>query len=271
MSEKVSTEKLTGVPETMLIPLYSRAIETQRPDGIINDEKAVEMMARIDYDFSRFADGNATQTGVAIRTEIFDEQVRAFIAANPDGVIVNLGAGLDTRYFRMDNGRILWYELDLPESIEIREKFISPDARHRYIAKSVLDFSWLDDIEQRPAALFIAEGLLMYFDEADVKMLILTLANRFSGAEMLLEVMGFSQARRTHLNDMVSKTSAVFKWGLRNTADIVAWDNRIAHLGDVSMYDRYAERWLALDLNWPASLSDLRNTVNRIVHLKFGI
>lgn len=271
MTGKIRTDKLTGVPETMLIPLYGRAAETARADAIIRDPAAVEMMTHIDYDFTRFADSHATNTGIAVRTEIFDELAADFIARYPTCVVVNLGAGLDTRFTRLDNGRLNWYELDLPEAMAIRQQLIIPGERHHFIIASALDFSWIDRIEARPAVLIIAEGLLMYFAEAQVKSLLTTLAARLpKGAEALIEVMGVSQAQNTHRNDAVSKTSAAFKWGIRQTSTLAEWDARIHYVTDISLYDRYPERWLALDIDWPAPLDALRNTVNRIVHLRFG-
>ena len=127
---KVNTGKIAGVPETLLIPLYCRAMETQRPDGIIKDGKAVEMVQSIDYDFSRFDKARGSQVGVAIRTEILNEGVRAFTGKHPDATVVNLGAGLCTRFTRVDNGRVTWYELDLPEVIELRRKFFAEMELH---------------------------------------------------------------------------------------------------------------------------------------------
>jgi methyltransferase (TIGR00027 family) len=266
--EKAPTHKLIGVPETMMVPLYARAVETQREDALFHDPKAVEMIERIDYDFSRFADSQLSNLGVAIRTEIFDELTAAFIEKYPDAVIVNIAAGLDTRFTRVDNGRILWYDLDLPESIEMRSAFFKETERNRWIAKSALDFSWADDVERRDHTLFIVEGLLMYFTEDQVKALIGAIVERFPGAEMLLEVIGVSQSKNTHVIDAVSKTGANFQWGIRHAETMADWDERLIYLEDISLYDRHQDRWFATGVEFPAPLIDLRNTVDRIVHLK---
>lgn len=269
MTSKYTTSQLRGVPETMLIPLYARAVETARPNAIIRDPHAVAMMNQLDYDFSKFDDAPLSALGVAIRTEIFDELTRAYLDAHPDAVVVNLGAGLDTRFFRVDNGRVRWYELDLPESIALRRHFLQDSHRHTMLATSALDFAWMEQIERRQHALIIAEGLLMYFDEADVRRLLLALAERFPGGEAFIEVVGASQAAKNR-SDAVAKTSAHFRWGIRRAADIGEWDPRLQYLTDISIYDRHADRWHALDVVWPAPLDQLRNTVDRIVHLRFA-
>ncbi len=88
MNEKTDTKKLTGIPETLLVALYFGAAETQRADGIIRDQKAVEMIQNIEYDFARFNKAWASQIGVAVRTEILDKATTAFIRQYPDTTVV---------------------------------------------------------------------------------------------------------------------------------------------------------------------------------------
>ena len=83
--------QLSGVSETLLIPLWARAVETGRPDAIIRDPIALEIFESLDYDFSKFDGAWMTQTGIAIRTKILDEATSVFIRANPRTVVINLG------------------------------------------------------------------------------------------------------------------------------------------------------------------------------------
>jgi len=279
MSDKTPVDDLIGgVPETMMVPLYARAAETQRPDAIISDPHAVAMLDRIDYDFTRFTETHSSNLGVAIRTEILDEWTAAYIKAHPTAQVINIAAGLDTRFSRVDNGQITWVDLDLPASIAVRNKLITPGPRERVIAQSVLDFTWVNALaDPQKQTLFIIEGLLMYFTEDMVRELLTTLAARFPGATALIEVMGVSQARETR-SDAVQQTAASFKWGIRHTADLATWDERITVVRDESIFDRHAGRWHALDLDWgrateiawPERLTVLRNTVDRIVELQFS-
>ena len=142
MENKVSLEKLKGVPATLLIPLRARYLETQRDDGILKDPKSVEIINSVEHDFLEFELPWDGQMMVSARTEILDEAVRKFLSENPDSVVVNLGSGLDTRSGRVDDGSMLWYDLDLSECIELRKKFFEESDRFKFISKSVLDFSW---------------------------------------------------------------------------------------------------------------------------------
>jgi len=123
---------LTGIPKTLMIP-RSRANETSSPNPIIRDEHAVEMVKQIDYDFSQFDREWMTQLFVVIRTEILDGSVKDFIDRHPAALIVNLGCGLDTRFFRVDNGKTRWYDLDLPELIRINKLFFEETDRYKMI------------------------------------------------------------------------------------------------------------------------------------------
>ncbi|HEX3013659.1 MAG TPA: class I SAM-dependent methyltransferase, partial [Methanobacterium sp.] len=106
-----------------MVTLWARSAETKHEKPIIIDKKAVEIVNKIEYDFSKFDKDGLTQVMVAVRTEILDNATNAFIEKYPDAVIINLGCGLDTRFSRLDNGKIHWYDLDLPESISVRKQF----------------------------------------------------------------------------------------------------------------------------------------------------
>ena len=211
--------KLTGIPETMLIPLWAKSVESTRSDPIISDPKAVEIVSRMDYDFSRFSRSWLSQVGVAVRTRILDDAVLDFLSRNPGAVVVNLGAGLDTRYERLKNENIgCWYDLDVPEAITFRRMFFSESERNRFIAESVFNLSWLKNIESRSGpALVIAEGLLMYFSEFELKALFRSMAARLSGSEMLFEMLAPMLVGRSKYHDSVNRIGGKieFKWGLR--------------------------------------------------------
>ena len=153
-------QTLKGIPETLLIPLWAKAVETKLSNPIIKDYKAVEMLEQIDYDFMKFDDEWATQISIAVRTEILDNATKAFIHKNHDSVIVNIGCGLDTRYSRLDNGKIRWYDLDLPESIKFRKQFFKETDRYHMIAKSVFDYRWIQEIPKGKPILYLLKAYL---------------------------------------------------------------------------------------------------------------
>ena len=124
MNDKIES-KLANVPETMLITLGAKATETERADALIKDEKAVEMMGKIDYDFSKLKKASFSQSGCCVRARLIDMEAKAFLKDNPDAVVIQLGAGIDARYERLGKPKVgHWYDLDLPEAIELRRKLL---------------------------------------------------------------------------------------------------------------------------------------------------
>lgn len=178
---------LGPVQETLLIPLFGRAVETARPHGLIRDPKAADIVALIDYDFDKLR-RTRTPVGTCLRTHLFDDEVREFLRAQPEGTVVEIGCGLNTRFERLDNGRARWFELDLPDSIELRRRFFEDSPRRTMIAASVLDESWLETVAQTGGPwCFVAEAVLIYFEEADVRRVVERLVRRFPGSILVAD------------------------------------------------------------------------------------
>lgn len=133
--------RLGAVQETLLIPLYARAVENRKEHALLRDARAEEIVASIDYDFGRF-DGLPSLTGALLRTLLFDRWVSDFLSTHLDATVVEIGTGLNTRHERVDNGRARWYELDLPDVIDLRRNFFSDSPRRTMLAASVTDPTW---------------------------------------------------------------------------------------------------------------------------------
>ena len=114
--------RLSGVPETMLQTIYARAKES-RGRGAICDPKAEELIGKLDYDFSLADKDRAMHSGVIARTIVLDRLTEQWLKKHPGAVVVNIACGLDTRCYRM-KGYTHWYNLDLPETIAVREKLL---------------------------------------------------------------------------------------------------------------------------------------------------
>ncbi len=234
MSE-IPNQGLSDMAETLLMPLYIRAIESQRPDALLKDEKAVSLVRQLDFDPSRILAKIDEEVRVAIvlRNREFDRYVRDFLARCPEAVVVHIGCGLDARFERVDNGQVEWYDLDLPEVIQLRRKFIGGEgARYHLLACSVLDSAWLKAVSahrQHPS-LFLAEGVFMYFEEAQVKSLALTLKEYFPGADLVFDA--FSPFFVWANNRRVDRTKVGVRsqWALKHAEDLEEWGDGICLL-----------------------------------------
>ena len=186
--------RLSGVTETMLQTIYARAKET-KTRGAIKDSKAVEIIDSLDYDFSLADKDSAMHNGVIARTIVLDRLAGKFLRLHPGAVAVNIACGLDTRCYRM-KGYSHWYNLDLPETIEVRRSILPPTEKITQIAMSAMD-DWGGEVaENGVPALVIIEGLTMYLSEADVQRIFSVISARFGKAQVLVEVMNPAVAKR---------------------------------------------------------------------------
>ena len=179
--------RLGAVQETLFIPLAARARETQRKHPVLRDPKAVELVQSIDYDAGKYSRGAGGLVTV-LRTAIIDFWVRSFLAAHPAATVVEIGTGLNTRFERVDNGQVHWFDLDLPDVIELRRTFFADTDRRRTVAASVLAEEWLPAVAQsRRPYFFVADGVLAYLPEEEVMAALARIAGQFPGALIALD------------------------------------------------------------------------------------
>jgi len=179
--------RLGAVQETLFIPLAARARETQRKHPVLRDPKAVELVQSIDYDAGKYSRGAGGLVTV-LRTAIIDFWVRSFLAAHPAATVVEIGTGLNTRFERVDNGQVHWFDLDLPDVIELRRTFFADTDRRRTVVASVLAEEWLPAVAQsRRPYFFVADGVLAYLPEEAVMAALARIAGQFPGALIALD------------------------------------------------------------------------------------
>ena len=216
MNEKIT---LSGVPETMLQTVYARARESQGR-GAIRDPKAEALIAGLDYDFSLAEKDTAMRSGVIARTIVLDRLVRGWLEGHPGAVVVNIACGLDTRCYRMA-GYAHWYNLDLPETIAVREKLLPETEDISQIAMSAME-DWGSRIAETAApVLVIIEGLTMYLTEGDVQRIFAVIAGRFPSATVFVETMNPMVVKRFK-EKSIEGSHAKFTWGVKNGGALAA-------------------------------------------------
>lgn len=163
--------ELTPVSETLYVPLLGRIYASEHHPDILYDRMALAISDKLpDSIKGRTGQNEYTYIASAVRSKNIDHYVRAFLSENSDGVIVNVGCGLETVYYRNDNSQALWFELDLPEVLKLRREYFPEEARDRYLPYSMFDYRWIDAVKaaaQKPV-MVIASGLFHYFHEDQV-------------------------------------------------------------------------------------------------------
>lgn len=225
--------------ETLLIPLYGRMRMTRA--GVCDDPYAERTVAAIDYDFAKLKIAGKVQVLMAVRSRIFDDLVRRWLAENPGGEVLSLGSGLDARHLRQ-TGYARWTDLDFPEVIRLREALLPPAPHHGSIASSATEWAWLT--AYRPAAdrlLVVMEGLSMYLHPEDVYTLLSRLAGLCGQVTFMLDAYSTLTARKAGLQPSLRRTGAVIRWGVDDPAEIER-RTPLRHSGTVYLTD---ERYTA--------------------------
>lgn len=254
-------------------------MEYEKEHPLIKDKFAHDLVKQLDFDFEAEFKQLPMQISInsAIRAYHLDSALLKVIGKYPDATIVNIGAGLDTTFQRIDNGKIFWYDLDLPDSIELRRKLIPEGERNRCIAKSVFDRSWFIDIKERHSKIFfMAAGVFVYLKEEEIKQLFFDLIQEFPESEIVFDI--YSKMLLWLRNRMLtnpkqkSKLLARWQWGINSAKAITKWSDKITIIDEFPYYSR-----IDLTKHWDTKylyLSSIR-IMNffrsiKMVHLKLG-
>ncbi len=233
---------------TTLIPLWGRTVEARKKQPIHLDRKAIEFSQKIDYDFDKIDSilGEYSQLLYPIRANVFEDKVKSFIEENPHGVIINLGAGFDTTYYRVDNGTLIWYDLDLPEVINPLSQLEPATSRHKYLSYSITNYQWILEIskdlkkdQQTRKILILAAGLFMYFEGFQIKKLFGQIGDFFPEAEMIFDTISTASFRTTNeLLKKITSNKQTMKWGISHIREVLALDSRIMLLDYFTIFER---------------------------------
>lgn len=226
--------KWGSVEWTNLCTLYMRAYESRTKRPILGDTAAAEAVDRIDYDFDRIRKAvrpSSSQFLVSLRAKRFDEWASDFLDRHPDAVVLHLGCGLDSRAFRLRRpSGVRWFDVDVPAVINLRRRIYPEQDGYRMIGSSVTDPGWLDEVPTDSPVLVVAEGLLMYLEESEVRTLLLRLTDRFGSGELLFDGMP----------PWVVLGRKIFRWATRGGRELGQWDPRLKLLARTSPLAEYA-------------------------------
>ncbi|MDV3129975.1 class I SAM-dependent methyltransferase [Mycobacterium sp. 21AC1] len=238
-----SSVRWKSVEWTNLCTLYLRACESRLAQPILGDRAAAEAVDRIDYDFKRVhrtVQPWANQFLVALRAKKLDVWATDFLDRHRDAVVLHLGCGLDTRALRVNKPPATettdWFDVDQPGVIDLRRKLYDDGAHYRMIGSSVTDAGWLDQIPADRPALIVAEGLLMYLDEPDVRELLQRITDRFGRGEILFDTLSSSAPRLSRMF-----TGGIVKWGTGDAREVERWNPRLRFREQVRSLAGYEE------------------------------
>jgi len=234
-----------GVQSTMLITLFLRALDSKEREPILGDHFAAEAVDRIDYDWAKVDKPNITRnrSGVALRARQFDVWVADFLRDHPGATVLQLACGLDSRAFRLDlPAEVRWFDVDLPDVMDLRRKLYDEADGYRMIAASVTDEAWLAEIPADKPALIVAEGLLMYLRETELRDLLERLTSHFRTGQLIFDGVAPWMARTTQL--LKKYLSRWYRYpaywtGTRDGSDIELLNPRLHYVDHVAVATQY--------------------------------
>jgi len=264
--------ELGSVQKTLLLPLWGRAVETRKPRPLLVDPTAVRIIESLDYDFATI-DRNIsfiTQLAWIARSLHADRTIVEFLERHPGATVVNLGCGLDTTFERVDDWRVRWYDLALPDVIELRKRYIPESGRRKSIACSLLEDGWLG-LFGTTSIFFLASGVLYYLEEAHLNAFLIKVADTMPGSEILFDACsprGLRIANKKVIKAGGMDDNAILKWALQRTSDIESWDSRLVVMDEYPLFQNI-KHMLGFRERWGTFMSDALKIMS-MVHLRLG-
>ena len=247
---------LEDIPRTLYIPLFYRAQESSSRDPLVHDPDAERLLDEAKLDLSKLAVGfgnRMSRAGTVNRTLLIDDSVERFMKAHPGGTVLNVGCGLDARFRRLDDGRVHWIDLDLPQVIALRRRSFPDEhpSRYRVVEGSILEEDWISEVRADSPLMILCEGTLMYFVESEVQTFVERCMERLAPERLCLEVSGPWLANRVHPSVRAIGLDALpLRWGTRDFEAMAAWHpslslDRARTVFDINLGRFGAGAWIA--------------------------
>jgi O-methyltransferase involved in polyketide biosynthesis len=232
--------QFTGVRVTALLELYLRWLDSKERHPILGDPWADRVVQRLDFDFAEFKPLSIGRYAVGVRSRVMDGWVADYLSDNPGAVVLDLGSGFDSRVFRVDPpAGHHWYDVDLPDVIEIADRLYPGRAEHSRIGASVTDPDWLAGIPRDKPVVVVADGLLGFLTEDEVRRLFQQLTDHFPGGEIVFNITSsvVKRQREKRPVPLFTKLGVVEKWWLDDPRQVEEFDDRVHYVGDASLLD----------------------------------
>lgn len=264
--------KLGVLEDTLYVPMLGRIYASEHCKNILYDKKALELKSGMPEGLVE----NDTQTqytylASASRSANVDRYIKSFIERKPNGIIVQIGCGLETTYYRNDNGQTLWYGVDLPHVIEYRKGLLPENEREKYISGDAFSKGWIEKIRAGhpdEPLLVIASGLFHYFEEENVFELIKLLLN-YGDIEILFDTVnksGMTMMQKKHMKTVGHEDAKMFFYVDSATVMTAKIDSRIKVLAEESFYRHISKNGLKLSTKLSMVFSDWLGMV-KMIHL----
>lgn len=231
---KVRLDKAMG---TSLIMLYGLASDAHAEPSILHDLTAERAFEKVDFDFEplrRKYPPRLIGPSVASRAKHFDDWTAEFLAQHDEATVVNLGAGLDSRVWRLAPGPgVTWYDVDYPAVVDVRRKIFPERENYHLIGSSVTSPEWSERIRPDLPTMVIAQGLTMYLRPDDGHELFRRVTDHFGSGIVALDTHNSYAVRRQQ--KLVHRYfGADLHWAINSPADLESRNPRLRCVESIS-------------------------------------
>lgn len=221
--------ELTNESKTLFIPLLGKAVISEE-NIFLCDQKAEEIISKIDYNFEALKQSKWLSMFMSVRAMIIDNLCNKYILENPNAIIIHLGCGLDSRCLRVNQNYSIWFDIDYENVIDIRKRFYDVNSKYRMIGSSVIDFKWLEEIDNCENILIVMEGLTMYLSEKEMEELIKQINIKFDDVHLIFDAYSKIAVKISKFKNPVKQMNAEVKYGIDNPGDFLSLNERLSYI-----------------------------------------
>ena len=218
--------KLKNESKTLFIPLLGKAIMSKQ-NLFLEDKKAEEIISKIDCDLKQ---SKWLSMYMSLRSLIIDELCNKYILNNPNLTVIHLGCGLDSRCLRVNDNYNIWYDIDYENVINLRKEFYETNSKYKMINSSVLDYNWLNEINDSKNILIVAEGLTMYLEKEEIKELIDQINKKFKNVHLIFDAYTNKGVKYSKIKNPVNKMNAKIKYGFCSIEEFLSLNKKLKHI-----------------------------------------
>ena len=218
--------KLKNESKTLFIPLLGKAIMSKQ-NLFLEDKKAEEIISKIDCDLKQ---SKWLSMYMSLRSLIIDELCNKYILNNPNLTVIHLGCGLDSRCLRVNDNYNIWYDIDYENVVDLRKEFYETNSKYKMINSSVLDYNWLNEINDSKNILIVAEGLTMYLEKEEIKELIDQINKKFKNVHLIFDAYTNKGVKYSKIKNPVNKMNAKIKYGFCSIEEFLSLNKKLKHI-----------------------------------------
>lgn len=178
---------LKGLEDTLYIPLMARIYASKKFPEFFYDEKALSLESFIPTNEIKENSTECFYMASVCRQYTIDKKIRRFIETKDLSNVVFLGAGLETAYNRIGNKTVNFYQVDLPDVIEVRRSLLGEAENECLISGDMFSLDWIKEVDISLPTLLVVSGVYQYFKEEKILSMISDMKDRITNGELVFD------------------------------------------------------------------------------------